>query len=158
MKDKEFQSVLTELIKECKEVLRGKGHDYTGGDSDRLINFKRNADNLGLSSMHVWAVYAGKHWDSICTLVKTGRQESGEPVKGRFLDLINYMILGYALYQDTLSDAQNCPVLNDHPPGKPYPPGHSCDCCTACGGGTKEVYCRNDHKNIAFCVDCGKEQ
>ena len=73
-------------------LLKTKGADYTRHDPDRLSNFKRAAAAVGVTPFQAWAIYAGKHWDSIMAYVKTGKVES-EAIEGRIDDLINYMYL-----------------------------------------------------------------
>lgn len=57
--------------------------------------------------MHVWAVYFNKHVTAVLTFARTGKVES-EAIRGRFLDIATYAILGAALadesygYLDTL--------------------------------------------------------
>lgn len=96
-----------ELVKETsvtiKQLSSLKGGEYAG-DVDRLANFRRNAANLGLQMEDVWAVYAGKHWDAINQYIKdlrTGKQrERLESIIGRADDLIVYLILFKAIYED----------------------------------------------------------
>jgi len=73
-------------------LLQQKGADYTRRSPDRLSNFKRNAEAIGLTPIQVWAVYAGKHWDAIMSFVKSGKAES-ESIESRFDDLTNYLYL-----------------------------------------------------------------
>lgn len=80
-----------------------KGGEYAG-DGDRLENFKRNAQNLGLLPETVWAVYASKHWDAVMQYVKDLQTQSTrerlETISGRADDLIVYLILFKALVED----------------------------------------------------------
>jgi len=101
MEAKELTAMIEDIFTKCKKVMEGKGHDYTAGDSDRLINFKSVANRTGVDPLVVWGIYFNKHVDSINTLVKTGRQESGEPVEGRIIDIINYALLGLALIKES---------------------------------------------------------
>ena len=80
--------------------MKGKGHDYTAGNDDRLINFKEVGKRAGVSPLQCWLVYFLKHVDSICTRVSTGKQESGEPIEGRIADIRNYALLGLALIKE----------------------------------------------------------
>lgn len=94
-----FNAFSAGFMQEMKDVLETKGHDYTSGSEDRLRNFKAIAASIGCSPMLVWYIYFRKHVDSISTFVQHGELKS-EPVRGRFMDIANYAILGAALAQD----------------------------------------------------------
>lgn len=80
-----------------------KGGEYAG-DADRLANFRRNGNNLGLPMETVWAVYAGKHWDAIMQFIKDDRngvqRERMESIAGRVDDLITYALLFKAMLDE----------------------------------------------------------
>jgi len=134
MKSKELVALIDTVFTKCREVMDGKGHDYTAGDTDRLINFKRGGNNLGVSPLTVWAVYFNKHVDSINTLVKTGKQESGEPVEGRIIDIINYALLGLALIKESTGDKMS-PTERLETVDPNDEPEHKCQCGGACPPG-----------------------
>lgn len=102
-----------------------KGGEYAG-DNDRLLNFRRNAEALGLANEQVWAVYAAKHWDAIMQYVKdigTGKQRTRmESIEGRADDLIVYLMLFKAMVQERNSDnvqkpADSLELLNEQQKG-----------------------------------------
>lgn len=82
------------LLRKCIETLEVKGNDYTAGRGavDRLYNFRTAAEKFGISMEQVWAVYAYKHWTAIERYAKQGQVES-EPIEGRIMDMINYLLL-----------------------------------------------------------------
>ena len=88
----QFNRLVEVARKRQDELLKTKGADYTRHSADRLSNFTRNAEAVGVSPLVVWAIYAGKHWDAIMAFIKTGKTES-ESLIGRFDDLINYLYL-----------------------------------------------------------------
>ena len=99
----EWQALLAETMGKITELGRVKGGEYSG-DTDRLSNFRRNAQDCGLSMEQVWRVYAGKHWDSITQYVKdqalgTSRPRA-EPLSGRADDLIVYLLLFKAMLKE----------------------------------------------------------
>lgn len=104
MTPREFNELIfAPTIKQMEELARVKGGEYSG-DADRLANFKRNAEALGLDPLQVWAVYAAKHWDSLMTFIKdigaeTSRPRS-EPIEGRADDLMVYLLLFKGLLYD----------------------------------------------------------
>jgi hypothetical protein len=79
-------------------VLQAKGTDYSSKE-DRLSNFKKLAEDLGVSPMVIWSVYFKKHIDAILSFSKNGQVES-EPIRERFVDARNYLDLGLALVED----------------------------------------------------------
>lgn len=80
-----------EVIQECDRVLTVKGHDYTQGQG-RLKNFYTNAERLDVPASKVLAVYFFKHIDAIETFLRDGQVKS-EPIEGRIVDAINYLLL-----------------------------------------------------------------
>ncbi len=114
MNQKEFTALLDVISKSTTQLLISKGAEYAS-DTDRLANFKLNAERLGLSPLQVWAVYAFKHVDAIQSYsqkihaspdipvpvkMRAVDRVLSEPIEGRFHDLINYMILGLALLEE----------------------------------------------------------
>lgn len=112
MDKKTFNDLVDELRADQDELLESKGNDYTRNNPDRLHNFKKVAGELGLTPMHVWAVYISKQWDAIMSYVKTGKVES-ESLKSRFVDLQNFAYLGYALHVEAAGEATSEGVDED---------------------------------------------
>src|SRR5574342_643415 len=79
-------------------VYSRKNHDYTMADPDPFHNFKATAELAGTNSMQAWFTHFYKHFAAVATLCKTGKVES-EGIEGRFIDIINYAILGLGLAQ-----------------------------------------------------------
>jgi len=106
MELKVFQELRQKLITKAFEVADSKNKEYAHS-TDALANFKRNGERLGVVPEMVLAVYMNKHMDSIDSMVqkivKTGQLNSetlSEPLDGRFIDAINYLILMYALMKE----------------------------------------------------------
>lgn len=95
MTPEQFESVRANIESSCLKLLVEKGADYTDG-KDRLHNFKTISNDLGVSPLVAWFVYAYKHWKSIANYVRTGQSQS-EDIRGRFMDLRNYLDLGLAI-------------------------------------------------------------
>lgn len=92
-----FIDLLAVLQHDCDSLMFQKGKEYSG-DYDRLANFRRNAEALGLTKEQILLVYAEKHWGAIQSYVKNGNQVSStESIEGRVMDLINYLTLFYAM-------------------------------------------------------------
>lgn len=99
----QFDEVTRETIEQIKNLSLLKGGEYSG-DVDRLLNFRRNAENLGLDYRQIWAVYATKHWDAVMQYVKDlaeGKERRRlESLSGRADDLIVYLILFKCMLQE----------------------------------------------------------
>src|SRR5574337_1295810 len=96
----EYNRIVDETWNHVHRLSHLKGGEYAG-DKDRLANFRRNAEALGIAMETVWAVYAAKHWDAVMQFVKdvatrTDRVRS-EPIEGRIDDLIVYLLLFKAI-------------------------------------------------------------
>ncbi|MHB8602210.1 MAG: hypothetical protein ACYC9R_06195 [Nitrosotalea sp.] len=104
----EYDSIVQDTVENIKELSSLKGGEYAG-DHDRLANFRRNAQALGLNMEQIWAVYSAKHWDAIMQYVKDlgeGKtRERLESIAGRADDLIVYLILFKAMYNERSRNA-----------------------------------------------------
>lgn len=98
-----YAILIEDVVRKIKELSALKGGEYAG-DTDRLANFRRNAEALGLPMETVWAVYAAKHWDAVMQYVKDLNEgktrERLEPIDGRAHDLIVYLILFLAITEE----------------------------------------------------------
>jgi hypothetical protein len=106
MKRDELNNIITNTFDNIKSLSTNKGHEYSG-EKDALSNFKRHAETIGITPLQVWEVYAGKHYDSICTFIKDHAnnidRKLTEPIDGRIDDLIVYLLLLKALIQENYS-------------------------------------------------------
>jgi len=104
---KRWHQLIQAQVARINKLAESKGGEYAG-DTDRLANFRRNGERLGVPMELVWAVYAGKHWDAIQQFVqdlvaKRDRQRA-EPISGRVDDLIVYLILFQAILEERGSE------------------------------------------------------
>lgn len=107
----EFNELIDETVLNIRQLSDLKGGEYAG-DFDRLANFRRNGDNLGVAMEVIWYVYTAKHWDAIAQYVRDlsegkSRQRL-ETLSGRFDDLIVYAILGKAMLAERDRDDKTC--------------------------------------------------
>lgn len=93
-----YNQLVEKLVAEELELAAKKGKDYAG-DADVCANFKRAADNLGISKYQIWGVYANKHWDAINAFCKNGKVES-EPLRERAKDVRIYLQLLLAMFEE----------------------------------------------------------
>lgn len=101
MNIKAYDSICASLIERATSIKQKKRPAYTAADEDVLINFKSVAKKAGITPMQAWLVYFLKHIDAISSQAKDPTIPQAEPIIDRFADAINYLYLGYALYDDT---------------------------------------------------------
>jgi len=103
MNRKDFDELVNQTIRETAQLLVEKGAEYAGG-ADRLGNFKRGAQHIGITPLQVALIYTSKHFDAISTYIRNDAQGMeqilSEPIEGRLNDLINYAILIKALIKE----------------------------------------------------------
>lgn len=92
----EFRALQEALLADANVVLWNKMQDYAADEADALANFRAAAEHLGLEPRQVWAVYFWKH---VCSVMEWARRGdvASEPIRGRFVDLVNYCAFGAAL-------------------------------------------------------------
>lgn len=90
LEDEHFRDVMLN----CWAIYQRKGNDYTRGvgEGNRLDNFDRAAESVGVTWLQGWGVYFFKHVSALWRFVKEGFVES-EPIEQRCYDIINYVIL-----------------------------------------------------------------
>lgn len=92
MNFKQFDQFFDEFVEECRKMRDTKGKEYASS-LDRFDNFNRLGRTLDLDRLKIAQVYVQKHLDSVNTFIKTGRVSSTERIRGRFIDIVTYMIL-----------------------------------------------------------------
>jgi hypothetical protein len=114
----EWQALVDRTFAEVNGITATKGAEYTHGSDDQLDNFKQNAIDLGLSPFAVWAVPFDKHVRSIkafcAEAIRRGTSvyiddDASEPIEGRILDAIVYLLLLRALVLDEYNS--DCSLL-----------------------------------------------
>tara|TARA_B100000519_G_C13952051_1_gene301170 strand:+ start:204 stop:527 length:324 start_codon:yes stop_codon:yes gene_type:complete len=98
MTQKEFNIISKELKQRATKIMEGKRPEYTNESLDVLRNFKSTAEKLNLSPLKVWSVFFDKQIQSIITHTNNASLKKSEPIDSRFCDVINYCLLGYALF------------------------------------------------------------
>lgn len=100
---KRYAVLVRDTVNKVVELSDLKGGEYAG-DDDRLANFRRNGERLGLPMEVVWAVYVNKHIDAVIQFIhdlSTGKERKRmEPLEGRVDDIIVYMLLFKAMLQE----------------------------------------------------------
>ena len=127
----QFDELTAETWREVVEMRNTKGREYAK-TSDRLANFKAQAEDSGVTPLQAWHVFFSKHTRAINSYVRDGCVYS-EPIHGRFVDAITYLLLGLALIEESEVEA----VMENtcFPKNKPAA-GIRCPapCSTACPG------------------------
>jgi hypothetical protein len=100
MKKADFQKLLDEEFEQLRKLVATKGEEYTRSD-DQLDNFKRRAEEGSLHPEQVWLVFAGKHYDAICSWIRReGQVLSDESIESRIRDLQVFLYLLQALVRE----------------------------------------------------------
>jgi hypothetical protein len=98
-----YSAILQYATLEIGKLAQLKGGEYAG-DFDRLANFRRNGERLGVSMETVWAVYCNKHMDAILQFIQD--RNNGvtrtrlEGLDGRAMDVMVYMTLFLAMLDE----------------------------------------------------------
>lgn len=99
MTKRELIQLFQQFSQQNIELMVRKNADYAHDDEDSTANFKRHAEELGVTPYFIWRVYAGKHFDAITKFCRDGHVES-EEIYGRIQDMAVYLVLLLALIRD----------------------------------------------------------
>lgn len=104
-----YNRLVEDTFAEIIKLGKLKGGEYAG-DFDRLANFRRNGEKLGLPMEVVWAVYVNKHLDAIIQYVQDRLHNKDrkrlESLAGRVDDAIVYLLLFKAMLDETNENQQ----------------------------------------------------
>jgi hypothetical protein len=91
-----FLNLLNDGHAKMVALTKSKGEEYSSSD-DQLGNFRRLAEQTGLTMPQIWLVLFTKHIDAIRTFIKDEaagvQRERSEPIEGRIDDAILYLYL-----------------------------------------------------------------
>jgi hypothetical protein len=88
----EFEKFEIELLQEVQDMNGTKAQEYTDG-RERFHNFNQEAKDLDIERLKVAEIFLNKHMCAIKAYVRNGRISSNEPIRGRFVDAIKYLVL-----------------------------------------------------------------
>ena len=94
----EFGIIVQHVQTQMESVLESAGKEYAAEDNV-FANFERSATDLNLERDEILWVYAMKHRDGIASYLR-GHRSQREDVRGRIIDLINYLTLLYAMVEE----------------------------------------------------------
>jgi hypothetical protein len=107
----EFEELQSALLIKAVGMKKNKGREYAGADNpDRLANFKRIGERLGLPPEKVAQVYLMKHTDAVETFItdllldRNPQFTASEPIEGRFVDVITYFTLLFGLVTERIEN------------------------------------------------------
>lgn len=92
MKQSELDDIVLEAAQRRSDLARRKGSEYTRGNEDVLVHFKRAAEKAGVTPLQAWLIFFGKHADAIASYCRTGSVAS-EPIESRIDDAQVYLDL-----------------------------------------------------------------
>ena len=103
----QLEILAQEVLQAAEKIRQAKNKDYSVA-WDVLGGFRQPAleTNGELSEFDVWWVYARKHWGAITKFINKGYVDS-EPIEGRVVDMINYLVFLYAMIKDSRSPEHN---------------------------------------------------
>lgn len=112
-----FNTIEKNLRDAANAIVLAKRPDYTQDRDDVLDNFRASAEEAGITMKQVWLVHFYKQYSAIARLVKNPTATPSESIESRFADLLNYTILGYAIFNDASVKTPNL-----HPETAPTTP------------------------------------
>lgn len=100
-----FLNLLNDGHAKMVALTKSKGEEYSSSD-DQLGNFRRLAEQTGLTMPQIWLVLFTKHIDAIRTFIKDEaagvQRERSEPIEGRIDDAILYLYLLRGIVDDQI--------------------------------------------------------
>jgi hypothetical protein len=93
MTHEEFDQLFEKRVELLRETGRVKGLKYTQGSGDRLANFTKDAETLGLTSLQIWRVYFHKHFTAIQYFLNSGKNIGEDIINTHVHDCIMYLFL-----------------------------------------------------------------
>jgi len=90
-KEKTLEDIIAEMEKLEHSIINTKGKEYTQQSQDRARNFNRAADDLHTTELKICWVYLKKQLDGILSYVLNEETYSGEPLRQRVADAVNYL-------------------------------------------------------------------
>ena len=94
MDAKNYKEFREDFIERTFALSDKKRIEYTEGNqnADVLWNFKNIANKLGMTAIQILSVYLLKHISSLFQFFKKPNEKYSEPIEGRIMDIINYLL------------------------------------------------------------------
>lgn len=92
--------LMDEIFARCQATRESGQKEYAHDEANALANFERLAGDLALPREKVLWVYLKKHLDGVLAWIN-GHRSQREDVRGRIMDIIVYLILLWAIVDDS---------------------------------------------------------
>ena len=92
--------LMNQIWKEVQSTRDAGQKEYAHGIDDVFANFKRTGNALDIPPDKTLMVFLLKHIDGICAYIK-GHKSQREDVRGRIKDTIVYLILLWAMIEES---------------------------------------------------------
>jgi hypothetical protein len=97
-------ALMDRVFEECRGTRNIAHMEYaqrSAHDQDNALgNFERGGVEIAMPREKVWYVLAKKHWDGVTSWIN-GNRSQREDVRGRIKDLIVYLVLLWAMVDDS---------------------------------------------------------
>lgn len=91
---------MEQIFAECMQTREDGQKEYAQNEGNALQNFDDQAAELEIPREKVWYIFADKHWRGVRAWIN-GHRSQRENVRGRIKDLIVYLVLLWAMVDDT---------------------------------------------------------
>lgn len=92
--------LMEQIFAECMQTREDGQKEYAQNEGNALQNFDDQAAELEIPREKVWYIFADKHWRGVRAWIN-GHRSQRENVRGRIKDLIVYLVLLWAMVDDT---------------------------------------------------------
>jgi hypothetical protein len=92
--------LMDEIFVQCQATRNAGQKEYAHDEGNALANFERTGQDLSIPREKVWWIFAKKHWDGVLAWIN-GHRSQREDVRGRIKDLIVYLVLLWAMVDDS---------------------------------------------------------
>ena len=106
MNQEEYDTITSDLMTAAHQIETTKRPAYVRGSKDVLANFKRAGETAGTATSQAWLVHFLKHVDAIAAWARDERIPQAEEMRGRFADGINYLRLGWAIFNEAVPEPE----------------------------------------------------
>jgi hypothetical protein len=92
--------LMDEVFAQCQATRDAGQKEYAHDEGNALRNFEQTGAELQIPREKVWYIFAKKHWDGVLAWIN-GHRSQREDVRGRIKDMIVYLVLLWAMVDDT---------------------------------------------------------
>lgn len=108
--------LMDEIFASCQETRREGQKEYAHDEQNALRNFEATGAELNIPREKVCWIFAKKHLDGVLAYIN-GHRSQREDVRGRIKDLIVYLVLLWAMFDDDDAvDSEIARAMSGPPP------------------------------------------